>query len=163
MNIPNVTIAGHDDHDRAISAVTMSFTTDPLARWIWSEPKQYLSSAPALFSAVATKKGTGETTQARNQTQPRAYLTDGHVMHTSEKHRHKITQTVGNEGVQGASQGNMPKTVPSPKQIQHDTNRRWLMVLPRFGEASRWLFHKHPHKHSQHDTGQASIRRGRTN
>jgi ribosomal protein S18 acetylase RimI-like enzyme len=40
------------DADPAIAVVTLAFSTDPAARWTWSDPQQYLRHFPRFVQAV---------------------------------------------------------------------------------------------------------------
>ena len=48
------TIAGDADVDHAIATLVMAFSTDPVARWMYGDPHQYLSQIPRLFRALGT-------------------------------------------------------------------------------------------------------------
>ena len=49
------------DQERAIATVVLAFSTDPMARWVWPDPQQYLASAPDFaraFGGRAFAQGT---------------------------------------------------------------------------------------------------------
>ena len=48
------TIAGEAEVDHAIATLVLAFSTDPLARWMYDDPHQYLSHIPRLFRALGT-------------------------------------------------------------------------------------------------------------
>jgi GNAT superfamily N-acetyltransferase len=43
------------DADPAIAVVTLAFSTDPAARWAWSDPQQYLRHFPSFVRAFGGK------------------------------------------------------------------------------------------------------------
>jgi hypothetical protein len=45
------TIAGEADVDHAIAMLVLAFGTDPVARWMYDDPHQYLLHIPRLFRA----------------------------------------------------------------------------------------------------------------
>jgi GNAT superfamily N-acetyltransferase len=49
-----VTIAGDAEADHAIATLVLAFGTDPVARWMYDDPRQYLLHIPRLFRALAT-------------------------------------------------------------------------------------------------------------
>src|SRR5258708_16771236 len=46
------TIAGACEIDRAIARLVLAFGTDPVARWMYDDPYQYLLHIPRLFRAL---------------------------------------------------------------------------------------------------------------
>lgn len=46
------TIAGASEVDRAIAKLVLAFGTDPVARWIYDNPHEYLLYIPRLFRAL---------------------------------------------------------------------------------------------------------------
>jgi ribosomal protein S18 acetylase RimI-like enzyme len=48
------TIAGHAQVDHAIATLVLAFATDPIARWMYDDPQQYLLHIPRLFRALGT-------------------------------------------------------------------------------------------------------------
>ena len=48
------TIAGASEADRAIAKLVLAFCTDPVARWIYENPHEYLLYIPRLFRALGT-------------------------------------------------------------------------------------------------------------
>jgi ribosomal protein S18 acetylase RimI-like enzyme len=48
------TIAGASEVDRAIAKLVLAFGTDPVARWIYDNPHEYLLYIPRLFRALGT-------------------------------------------------------------------------------------------------------------
>ena len=48
------TIAGEAQIDHAIATLVLAFVTDPVARWMYDDPQQYLLYVPRLFRALAT-------------------------------------------------------------------------------------------------------------
>src|SRR5882724_10851238 len=48
------TIAGACEVDRAIAKLVLAFGTDPVARWMYDNPHQYLLHIPRLFRALGT-------------------------------------------------------------------------------------------------------------
>jgi|SRR5215471_11070940 len=47
-------IAGQAEIEHAISTLVLAFATDPVARWMYSDPHQYLVHIPRLFGALGT-------------------------------------------------------------------------------------------------------------
>src|SRR3984893_8658493 len=55
MQLPSVaTIAGDAEVDHAIATLVLAFDTDPVARWMYDDPHQYLSHIPRLCRALGT-------------------------------------------------------------------------------------------------------------
>jgi GNAT superfamily N-acetyltransferase len=53
MKPPRVaTIAGDAEVDHAIATLVLAFDTDPVARWMYDDPHQYLLHIPRLFRAL---------------------------------------------------------------------------------------------------------------
>ena len=48
------TIAGVAEVDHAIATLVLAFATDPIARWMYDDPHQYLAYIPRLFRALGT-------------------------------------------------------------------------------------------------------------
>src|SRR5215831_3417155 len=48
------TIAGGAEVDHAIATLVLAFVADPIARWMYDDPKQYLLHIPRLFRALGT-------------------------------------------------------------------------------------------------------------
>ena len=48
------TIAGDLEVDHAIAALVLAFVTDPVARWMYDDPHQYLLHISRLFRALGT-------------------------------------------------------------------------------------------------------------
>jgi ribosomal protein S18 acetylase RimI-like enzyme len=53
MNIPAIRSATEDERSRVIDLITLSFATDPLARWALPEADQYLRVMPRWVDAFA--------------------------------------------------------------------------------------------------------------
>jgi ribosomal protein S18 acetylase RimI-like enzyme len=47
-------VAGTSEFDHAIAKLVLAFSTDPVARWMYDEPDQYLTHIPRLFRALGT-------------------------------------------------------------------------------------------------------------
>src|SRR5215813_12018450 len=47
-------IAGDAEINHAIGTLVLAFATDPVARWMYHEPDQYLVHIPPLFRALGT-------------------------------------------------------------------------------------------------------------
>jgi GNAT superfamily N-acetyltransferase len=55
MKPPRVaTIAGDAEVDHAIATLVLAFSRDPVARWMYDDPHQYLLHIPRLFLALGT-------------------------------------------------------------------------------------------------------------
>jgi ribosomal protein S18 acetylase RimI-like enzyme len=64
MKPPRVaTIAGDADVDHAIATLVLAFGTDPVARWMYDDPHQYLLHIPRLFRALGTSSFEGGAAQ----------------------------------------------------------------------------------------------------
>jgi ribosomal protein S18 acetylase RimI-like enzyme len=50
-----ITTAPAADAERAIAVLTLAFSSDPVNRWAWPDPRQYLASFPAFVWAFAGK------------------------------------------------------------------------------------------------------------
>ena len=48
------TIAGEAEIEHAIATLVLAFATDPVARWMYNDPHQYLLHIPRLFRALGT-------------------------------------------------------------------------------------------------------------
>ncbi len=48
------TIVGASEIDHAIAKLVLAFSTDPVARWMYDDPHQYLLYVPRLFRALGT-------------------------------------------------------------------------------------------------------------
>jgi GNAT superfamily N-acetyltransferase len=48
------TIAGEAEFDHAIATLVLAFAADPVARWMYNDPHQYLLLIPRLFRALGT-------------------------------------------------------------------------------------------------------------
>jgi len=48
------TIVGEAEIDHAIATLVLAFGTDPVARWMYDDPHQYLLHIPRLFRALGT-------------------------------------------------------------------------------------------------------------
>jgi GNAT superfamily N-acetyltransferase len=57
------TIAGVSEVDRAIAKLVLAFATDPVARWMYDDPHQYLLHIPRLFRALGTSSFEAGTAQ----------------------------------------------------------------------------------------------------
>ena len=55
MKPPRVaTIAGDAEVAHAIATLVLAFGTDPVARWMYNDPHQYLLHIPRLFRALGS-------------------------------------------------------------------------------------------------------------
>jgi hypothetical protein len=64
MKPPRVaTIAGDVEFDRGIATLVLAFGTDPVARWMYDDPHQYLLHIPRLFRALGTNSFEGGAAQ----------------------------------------------------------------------------------------------------
>jgi ribosomal protein S18 acetylase RimI-like enzyme len=67
MKPPRVaTIAGDAEIDRAIATLVLAFGTDPVARWVYDDPHQYLWHIPRLFRALGTSSFAAGAAQRTN-------------------------------------------------------------------------------------------------
>ena len=64
MKPPEVaTIAGDAQVDHAIATLVLAFVTDPVARWMYDDPHQYLLHIPRLFRALGKSSFEGGAAQ----------------------------------------------------------------------------------------------------
>jgi ribosomal protein S18 acetylase RimI-like enzyme len=55
MNVKSVArVAGQAEIEHAIATLVLAFATDPVARWMYDDPHQYLLHIPRLFRALGT-------------------------------------------------------------------------------------------------------------
>jgi len=57
------TIAGDAEVDHAIATLVLAFVTDPVARWMYDNPHQYLLHIPRLFRALGKNSFEGGAAQ----------------------------------------------------------------------------------------------------
>src|SRR5215468_11600155 len=57
------TIAGDAQVDGAIATLVLAFATDPVARWMYDDPHQYLLHIPRLFRALGKNSFEGGAAQ----------------------------------------------------------------------------------------------------
>jgi GNAT superfamily N-acetyltransferase len=55
MNTPSVNSAPTQDRERVISAIVLGFVNDPVARWSWPDPHDYLTYFPVFTNAFGGK------------------------------------------------------------------------------------------------------------
>jgi ribosomal protein S18 acetylase RimI-like enzyme len=60
------TIAGDAEVDHAIATLVLAFGTDPVARWMYNDPHQYLLHSPRLFRALGTSSFAAGAAQRTN-------------------------------------------------------------------------------------------------
>jgi ribosomal protein S18 acetylase RimI-like enzyme len=61
MTTPLIKSANESNQEQAIAVISLAFATDPMSRWIYPDPHQYLSYFPEvvrLFAGNAFKQGT---------------------------------------------------------------------------------------------------------
>lgn len=68
MTTAAINIATVEDEARIISALTLAFSSDPMARWSMPDPQQYLANFPLLAGAFGSSAFTSKT----------AYFADGY-------------------------------------------------------------------------------------
>lgn len=44
-------VASQDESERVVSAIVLAFSADPVTRWVWPDPHQYVTSAPEFVRA----------------------------------------------------------------------------------------------------------------
>jgi GNAT superfamily N-acetyltransferase len=67
MNPPGVaTIACDAEVEHAIATLVLAFATDPVARWMYDDPRQYLQHIPRLFRALGKNSFEGGAAQRTN-------------------------------------------------------------------------------------------------
>jgi GNAT superfamily N-acetyltransferase len=67
MTPPSVaTITGDVEVDHAIATLVLAFAPDPVARWMYRDPHQYLLHIPRLFRALGTSSFEAEAAQRTN-------------------------------------------------------------------------------------------------
>jgi len=60
------TISGDAEIDHAIATLVLAFVTDPVARWMYDDPHQYLLHIPRLFRALGKNSFEGGAAQRTN-------------------------------------------------------------------------------------------------
>ena len=55
MVMATVKVASMSDEERVISVIALAFAADPVVRWVWSEPQDYLKHFPAFVKAFGGK------------------------------------------------------------------------------------------------------------
>src|SRR6516225_8902315 len=60
------TIGGDAEVDHAIATLVLAFVTDPVARWVYDHPHQYLLHIPRLFRALGKNSFEGGAAQRTN-------------------------------------------------------------------------------------------------
>ena len=58
MTLPAVAIAGGAQQHAVAGVVTLAFVTDPVARFTWPDPGDYLAHMPKLVAAFGGKRST---------------------------------------------------------------------------------------------------------
>src|SRR5215469_11678293 len=61
------TIGGDAEVDHAIATLVLAFVTDPVARWMYDDPHQYLLHIPRLFRALGTSSFEARAAQRTNE------------------------------------------------------------------------------------------------
>lgn len=69
MTLPKIKSATTADEEAVIAVVTLAFSTDPVARWIYPDPHQYLTHFPPFVRAFGGKAFAHES----------AYYVDGYA------------------------------------------------------------------------------------
>jgi ribosomal protein S18 acetylase RimI-like enzyme len=55
MAMPTIKSATSADEAAVIAVITLAFSTDPVVRWVYPNPQQYLTAMPLLVKAVGGK------------------------------------------------------------------------------------------------------------
>ena len=55
MSGPPVPFAGNFEQERVLATLVLAFAADPVERWLYPEPQQYLSSFPQFLAAFGGK------------------------------------------------------------------------------------------------------------
>src|SRR6516165_10238457 len=67
MNVKSVArISGQAEIEHAIATLVLAFATDPVARWMYDDPHQYLLHIPRLFGALGTSSFDAGAAQCTN-------------------------------------------------------------------------------------------------
>ena len=53
MGFINIRSVHSDEQQSAIDTIVLAFSTDPVARWCWPEPRDYLAGMPSFVKAFA--------------------------------------------------------------------------------------------------------------
>jgi len=56
MNHPEIRVVDPAEGPRAVSAQMLAFTSDPIMRWMWPEPHEYLRHFPALVRGLTARR-----------------------------------------------------------------------------------------------------------
>ena len=66
MDVPRVRTTTEADETPAIDTIVLAFAADPVARWFWPDPHQYLTSMPSFtraFGGAAFSRGGAHCTE----------------------------------------------------------------------------------------------------
>jgi ribosomal protein S18 acetylase RimI-like enzyme len=55
MATPRIEVATRSQQDSVIGVITLAFSADPLFRWVYADPGQYVAYAPAFIAAVGSR------------------------------------------------------------------------------------------------------------
>jgi ribosomal protein S18 acetylase RimI-like enzyme len=69
MRSPTVTVMTPADENSAVGTIVLAFAADPMARWAWPHPHEYLAAMPRLTRAFGSKAFSNGS----------AYCTDGYA------------------------------------------------------------------------------------
>ena len=67
MSLPTITAAKADDRARVFHTVTLGFSADPIARWIWPDANVYLTHMPKFAEAFAGRAFNHESAYVANE------------------------------------------------------------------------------------------------
>ena len=93
------TIAGASEVDRAIATLVQAFGTDPVARWMYDDPHDYLLHIPRLFRALGTSS-----------------FEAGAARRTSDGHGVALWLPPGVRGDDGSLEGVLAESIAGEKQ-----------------------------------------------
>jgi GNAT superfamily N-acetyltransferase len=66
MEIPKITVVTEQERSRVFASLLLSFSTDPLLRWLWPEALDYMNCTPAFDAFSAGAIGHGSAYRAEN-------------------------------------------------------------------------------------------------
>ena len=56
MELPKITVVTEQEQSRVYASLLLSFSTDPLLRWLWPEAGDYVTCSPAFLKKHFVQK-----------------------------------------------------------------------------------------------------------
>src|ERR1700683_2278972 len=61
MSTPSFSVVGEAEQERVYATLVLAFAADPVERWLYPEPRQYLSHFPRFLAAFGGRAFAGQT------------------------------------------------------------------------------------------------------